>query len=158
MLVSQPRHFRRFLRRKDAAVAAVVRVLQADQRTVGEVDVPATDGRLQCVQVHHTVRIVGHGAEPDCAQRRRAAAFVVEDVGLAADDGFVPTLAVREQGGEVTHRAAGDEDGCFLPHQLRCHRLQPADRRVFAEDIVTDLRAGHRIAHGGRGMGNRVAA
>ena len=63
-----------------------------------------------------------------------------------------------EDGGQVAHRAAGDEERGFFARAGRGDFLQTVDGGVFAVHIVADFGFGHGLAHGGRGMGDGIGA
>ena len=91
--------------------------------------------------------------------RRRAADLIEIDVRAVAG---IRTSSPRRQwvedGDGVAHRAAGDEEAGLFAQHLRRQLFQPVDGRVLAIDIVADLGAIHRLAHGGRRLGDGVAA
>src|SRR3972149_4880244 len=140
------------------SVAEVVGVLQADEGGAGRRALAATDVRPHLVQIQAAVLVVAGGPQLDAGDAGGAAQLRLQYVRLAADDRLVAALAVGEDGDEVGHRAAGDVEGGLLAQPLRGHGLQALDRRVVAQDVVADLGVEHRLAHGGRGLGHRVAA
>ena len=58
----------------------------------------------------------------------------------------------------VAHRAGGDEEGGLFAQPRRRQLFQLVDGWVFAVDVVADLGVIHRLAHGGRRVGDGVAA
>ena len=65
---------------------------------------------------------------------------------------------LRQHGDEIALGAGGDEERRFLSRAARGLRLEPLDGRVLLPDVVPDLRAGHGLAHGRRGLGQGVGA
>src|SRR5207244_8375836 len=63
---------------------------------------------------------------------------------------------VRHDRDEVALRARGDEEPGRLAEPLRSERLEAADGRVLAPDVVADLGARHGLAHLGRRLRERV--
>ncbi len=71
---------------------------------------------------------------------------------------FITTPTVGEDGYQVAHRAAGDEQSSFLAKLLRGQGLQPIDRGILLIDVVAHLCRVHRFTHGWRGLRDRIAA
>src|SRR5581483_10944507 len=157
-LVRDPCQGGRGAGRDGRAAAAVVRVLQTDEGRARAVDVRRAHQPPHLVWVDEAAVVVARLAQLDAADPGRAGDLVVQYVGLAAHDGFVAALAVRQQRDEVGHGAAGDEHGRLLAHPVGGHLLQALDGGVVAEDVVSDFGPEHRLAHRRRGMRDRVAA
>ena len=87
-----------------------------------------------------------------------AGALAAEGVDVGRADDLAAARDVRHEPDEVAHRAARDEQPGFAAEQLCGTLLERPDGRVFAEDVVADLRLGHRAAHGRRGEGDRIRA
>ena len=66
---------------------------------------------------------------------------------LCFDQHLIASLGVAHHRDQVGHRAARDKQPALLPQHLRRKGLKLTDRRIFAEDIVPYLGAGHRLAH-----------
>src|SRR5687768_4595371 len=79
--------------------------------------------------------------------QRRGAEFVIQYVAALFDDDLLPRLGVKLNRDLITHRPGRDEQRGFLFKNFRGAFLQSIHRRVFAEDIVPDLRRGHRCTH-----------
>ena len=141
--------------RDRGAAAAVVRVLEADQRGArGRAGLAHESAQLGGVDP--AARVVLGAAEADAAQRRGADGLLAEDVRLGADDGLVAAAAVHEQRDEVRHGAAGDVERGPLADALGGGVLQALHGGVVAEHVVADLGARHRLAHRLAGAGDGV--
>ena len=81
------------------------------------------------------------------ADDRGARNFRMEDMTLAFDDDLVTRVGMAEQGAEVAHRPAWNEERRPLADHLGSTFLQPVDGGVFVPDIVADFGGGHRPTH-----------
>ena len=138
------------------AAAAVVRVLEADEPRRGEVRVRAAQTRLEVRKKKRAVGLIRHLPRVDPAQRGDPARLVQEGVRFVAQHHLVAALTVGEDGSQVAHRAGRDVERGFLAHPAGGHLLQAVDSGVFAVNVVADFGFRHRLAHGGRGMGDGV--
>ena len=68
--------------------------------------------------------------------------LVLVAVSALSDDEFVAPRTVSQQRQQVALGAAGAEDGVLCPEEFRRDRLETIDRRVFAVDVVADIRRG----------------
>ena len=157
------RDLREVLRREDAPSAPVVGVLEADDARWRVVEVVVVvrrqvDGGPQRVEGQRAVGMRPHRVKHHAPQRRRRPVLVVIDVRLVAQDDLAAAAAVRQQRGEVAHRAARDEDRGLLARHPGGQRLQPVHGRIVAEHIVTHLRRRHGLAHGRSRDGHGVAS
>ena len=146
------------LGRQRGAVAAVMGVLQADEAGPGEVDVVGADGGLDIFPPERPVGLIGDRVGEDPAQGGHPARLVDEDVRAVSEDDLLAAGAVGEDGGDVSHRAARDQQPRLHPGPLGRHRLEAVDRGVLAEDVVPQLGAEDRLPHGRGGKGYRIAA
>ena len=133
--------------RVNPPAAAVVRVLQADQPGPDVMHVVRRpDGVAQVVERQQAAiplerprrhaRQPGDPARfPDVDVRRRRAQQLVAGLRIDADADL------------VGHRARRNKHGRLLAKQLGGPGLEALDRRVIAEDVVADLRLGHRPPH-----------
>ena len=87
-----------------------------------------------------------------------AGRLVHDDVAVGCRDRLLAPVEVCELGHEIAHRSRGDKEAGLLAEQRRGTLLERVDGRVVAEDVVADLRLGHRAAHGRRGVGDGVRA
>ncbi|GAM07880.1 hypothetical protein OR1_00149 [Geobacter sp. OR-1] len=62
-----------------------------------------------------------------------------------------------KQSNQIPLGAAADEQGRLLTEHLGSQPFQPVDRRVLAEDVVTNLCPGHGRAHGRSRPGYGIA-
>ena len=145
------------LDRVDPAAAAIVRVLQADQPRPDVMGVVGTDETAQVVEREEAAvafeRPRRHAREPG-----DPAGLPDVDVRRRAAQELVAGLRVHADGDLVGHRAGGDEDRGLLAQELGGPFLEGLDRRVVAEDVVADLRLGHRPTHAGRRPRDRVGS
>ena len=130
-----------------AAAAAIVGILDGQQACTRVVLVIRADGVHNQVQVQGTIVGGRQRAGMDASERGGAALFGGIDVGLIAEDHFIAATAVAKYGGEISHGAAGHEQGGLLSEQFCCQCLEPVDGWVFAVDVVADGRGGHRLSH-----------
>ena len=145
---------RRFLQ----ATAAVVGVLHAHQRR-RTVDNCAcrVEGCFELVEVIRTTGTfqwqgltVRYGAD--------AARFIAEQMRAAIENDRVAWLAMCQDGAEIAHRTAGDEQGGFLAEDGRGFLLQQIDGRVLVDTVIADFGIGHCLAHCRVRLGVGVAA
>ncbi|CUZ15162.1 Uncharacterised protein [Serratia marcescens] len=141
--------------RQDSAADGV---FQAQQPGAGEVDIVGFDGGGELVQRQRAVRVSLDRLRLDAAQHRCAAGLVFIVVRLLADQILVAALAVAQQRHQVGLGAAGQKQRRLFARQAHRLGLQRVDRRVIAVDVVADLCLSHRLAHGGAGAGDGVAA
>ena len=156
--VSQLAHGREVVFVQHRAAAAVVRVLETDQAGAREVLVVAADRCLYRSQVETPAFVIRHRAQTQAADGPGAAYLEDQRMRLLADDHLVAPAGVRQQRREVALRPAGREKRRLFAQPLRRHLLKPIDRRVFAEDVVAQLRVRHRLAHFGRRQRDGIAA
>lgn len=140
------------------SAATVVGVFEADEARGWEVRVRAAEARLEVGEEKRAVGLIGKLAGVNPADGRYSARFVEEGVGFVAEHDFVAALAVGEEGGEVAHGAAGDEEGGFFTCAGGGEFLQAVDGGVFGVDIVANFGFGHGFAHSGGGAGDGVGA
>ena len=108
------------------------------------------------VEVERPVGVLEDGVDGAADDDGVARRLVQHDVAVDAGDRLLAPLEVGHLGHEVAHRARGDEQAGLLAEQLRRALLERDHRRVVAEDVVADLRLGHRATHLGRGLRDGV--
>ena len=86
------------------------------------------------------------------------AGLVETEVGVLRREGRIARLAVEHQGDLIGLGARGDEESVFFAQELGHPLFEGADRGVLTEDVVADLRGGHRLAHRRGGLGDGVGA
>ena len=136
-----------------------VGVLDGDQAAdrlvrVGRV----AEGRVDLGEVHRAVGPVLERPDARADDHGMTGRLVDDEMVLAAGDRLLTAREVGHLGDEVAHRAARHEQAGLLAEQLGGAFLEGVDRRVVTEDVVADLGLGHRPAHGGRRVGDGVAA
>ena len=143
--------------RKHEPAAAVVRVLDLDQRRRRIENVAA--------RLHDREKLCGReqAARADLSElhagvRGRRAGLVPHGVALAAHDDVVAGPSQRAQRDLIRHRAGRHPQRGFLAEQRRDARLQLVDGGVLAVLVVADRRARHRLAHRGRRPRDRIGA
>ncbi len=134
--------------RDGGAATSVLCVLKADH---GGARRAAADRGFYLGGVDVSSGVVRDGAEADAAECGRADAFMVEDVGFGADEGFVAATAVGEQRDEVGHGAAGYEEGGFLADSGGCGLFEGFHSWVVADHVVANDGGCHGLAHGRAG-------
>src|SRR4030067_3354247 len=77
-------------------------------------------------------------------------------MGEIANNRFVSTLTMREEGGKIAHRTRGDEQRSFLTQHLRGEVLQPINRGILPVHIISHFSLGHSLTHFRSGFGYRV--
>ena len=95
VLVGQRADGREVIVAEDAAAAAVVGVLHADQARGGEVDIREANGATHLVQVQPALLVIGNSAQAEAAKRECPPGLVVQDVRLVTHDHLVAAPAVR---------------------------------------------------------------
>ena len=116
------------------------------------------DRRLNGRHIHHARRILRQGLRLDAAQHRRATAFKTVGVRQLPHDVFIAALAMRHQAAQIALRARRRKQRRLLAQHGSDLFLQGVYGRVVAIHIVAQRGGHHRLAHGGRGLGNGVAA
>ncbi len=116
------------------------------------------EGGLDLGRIDGPVRAILEGSHAGADDDRVAGGLVDDHVMLSTGDRLLAAGEVGHLGDEVAHRAAGDEQAGFLAEQVGRAFLQGVDRRVVAEDVITQLGLGHRATHRRRWMGDGVAA
>ena len=139
----------------DPAARAVVRVLDRDERRARRPVRRAAGRRCPSRPACRSRRVPRR--ELHAAQRRAGAALVEDRVRALADDDLVAGARLRRDGELVAHRPAGDEERGLLARDAGDLALERSDGRVVAEDVVADLGARHRLAHGRGRPRHRVA-
>src|SRR5688572_4646905 len=75
-----------------------------------------------------------------------------------ADDVFVATLAMRQDGAEIALGSGGHEQRGLEAQHRGDLVLQRIDAGIVAEHVVTQRRAGHGGTHAGSRLRHRIAA
>ena len=112
---------------------------------------------FQLVEREFAVVGVANRSEHHAAQCGRTTRLVEIGVGARAEHRLGAARAVHEHRDQVAHRAAGDQQGGFLAHRVRRHRLEPIDGGILAVNVVAQLGARDSLAHFGRRQGDGVA-
>ena len=144
--------------RLDAAGAAVVCVLQADEFRADAVVVAGrSDAAHQLFDVQHAV-VAFDRLGGDAEELGVGALLVADDVAIGFAEEFVAGLAVDAHAELVAHRAGGDEQSGFFAEHAGDSLFEAADGGVFAENIVANFGGGHGGAHAGGGASYGIAA
>ena len=109
-------------------------------------------------QVQRTIGLHFQRLRLDRTEHRRAATFVLIGVSLLADDVFVTALAVGHQAQQVAHGARRNKQRRSKTQPFCQFGFQTIDRRIFAINVVTGGRIGHRVEHPCGRLGDGVAA
>ena len=86
------------------------------------------------------------------------AALVADDVRIGVAEQLVAGGHDQPDADLVAHRAGRHEHRSGSAEQTRHVLFERRDRRILAVHVVADLGIGHRVPHGWRGFGDRVAA
>ena len=113
---------------------------------------------LDVGQRERAVGLVRKGLRLHAAEHGGAAGFVAVGVRLLADQVLVAALAVAHDRAQIALRARGHEERGLEAELAGDALLQGVDGGVVAEHVVAERRAQHRVAHGGGGAGDGVAA
>ena len=116
------------------------------------------DGRSDVGQRHAALRVLRQGLRLHAAEHRRAAAFIAVGVRQLANDVFIAPPAVRQDAAQVALRARRHEQRRLFAGDGGDAFLQRIHRWVVAKHVVAQGRGHHGDAHGGRGLGDGVAA
>ncbi len=100
----------------------------------------------------------GDGADQAAREPGHHGELVIEQMGARIADDFLAVLGVQFDRDGVAHGAGGDEQGGFFAGDFGGALFQAIDGGVFAIDVVADFGFGHGAAHGGRGLGDGIAA
>lgn len=134
-------------RRQCRTTAAIVRILQADQRRSRHIMRGGPDCSRHLRRVEPTTGVVGDQSRLHPGDRGRSPQLVVEDVGLAPGDQLIPARTMGQRRHQVAHRPRGHEQGRFLAHPLGGDLLQPLHCWVLSPAIIADLCGRHRSPH-----------
>ena len=138
---------------------AALGILEAKEPAPRIVDVVSRlDHRPHRVEGQGAVRGEVDGLGLDSPEGGRSARLGAIAVRTLPGDELVAAAAVGEEGEQVALGSARDEERRFGARDLGRPALQRVDGRVFAVDVVAHLRLGHRLAHGRRRHGHRVAS
>ena len=138
--------------------ATIVRVFDGQQTGTRVMLVIGADRRHHKVKVQRPIRGGGQRAGMDPSEYGGAALLGRIDVGLVTQDQFVAATAVAQNRGQIAHRAAGHKQSGLFSEQVRSHRLETIDGRVFAVYVISDWRRGHRLTHFIRGVSHGIGA
>ena len=134
-----------------------VRVLQHHQRRDRVVHVVRVAERsFDGVELHLPLVVPGQELHRRADDDGVVGRFVCERVRSLAGDDLTAARHLGHKADEIAHRAAGDEETGLLAGQLGCTLLERDDRWVVAKDVVAQLGIGHRPAHLGRRVRDRV--
>ena len=141
---------------QSASVPGVLEGQQAGARVVRVAE--GFHGTGQLFQRQRAVLGLHDGLGLDRTQHGGPAAFVLVGVRVHADQVLVAALAVRHQRGQVGLGAAGQEQPGLEAQVGGKTLLQRIHTGVVAKHVVAHLGAQARLAHGGGGAGDGVAA
>ena len=146
-------------RRQRLSHRQVVRVLENHEGCGWLVDVARIpEGAVDGSWIDRAVGSHPNGSRRGAHDDRMAAGLPVDDVRSRSCDELKAPPEMRQHRDQVAHRPGNDEQAGVLAEQRRRTLLQGVDRRVFAEDVVADVRRCHRSPHLLRGLGHRVGA
>ena len=87
---------------------------------------------------------------------RQGAHLIVHHVAEPFAEHLLARARVQVNRDLIPHGSGRHENCRFLAEGRRGLLLEPAHRWIFSEDVVTDFSFGHRAAHSGRRLGERV--
>ena len=120
--------------------------------------VPRLDRRPHRVEGQSPVRREVEGLGLDPPEGGRPARLGPVAVRPLSGDVLVAAPAVGEEGEQVALGPARHEERSFHPHHLGRPAFKGIDGGIFSVDVVAHLRRRHRLAHGQRRHGHRVAS
>ena len=141
----------------DLAPAAIVRVFEAHQPGAREVLVGGPKRGFH-IGAGEDAPLAVDAAAHHPAEHRGRAALVVIQVGVGFHEDLIARLGVAADGQLVGHGSGRGIERGFLAEQGGGLGLKLLDGRVVAEHVVTYFCLRHRLAHGRRRFGDRVAA
>ena len=77
---------------------------------------------------------------------------------VGIDEDFIAWFRVGPQRQLIGHGAGRGEHGGFLAEELGHVRFEPRHGGVVPKHVISYFRPGHRLAHGGCGLRDRIAA
>src|SRR6266850_3504805 len=134
----------------------VARVFQAHQGSLRIVINLRPDDRLDLLPRQNPVFSPGHSGHAPGNRRHRRQLIQIHVAPLFANH-FVAVMGPYFNADEVPHAPRGNKQRRLFPKNLRRPPLQSVDRRIFAVNVIPDLRLGHRPSHLRRRPRNRVA-
>ena len=143
--------------RQHAPAAPVVRVFQAHQPRADHMVVAPARQMNKLIEPHHAV-VSLDGSHRHAAELCVGRLLVVVNVAADLANEFVAGRTVQPHADLVRHAPRRHEDRRLFSQHPRDAVLQPMDRRILVENIIADLRRGHRRAHLGGWSRHRVAA
>ena len=143
----------------DVAARQVVGLVNNDERCLRRVklarlvdfDLEPADWNCAAISPWKAAQL--HTSEP-----RRSGLPVQQAVGAGFTKGFAARRCLCEDGKQIRHRVARTEYRSLFVEHGSGEFLQSVRGGILAKTIVTHLRAGHGLAHGISGLGDRVAA
>ena len=114
------------------------------------------EGFPDLVEVEGAVSSLPQSPDRGAHDDRMTGGLVEHDVGLVAGDRLLAAPEMGHLGDEVAHRPGGNEERGFLAKEVGGPFLEGDDGGIVAEDVVPDLRLGHRPAHFRRRLGDGV--
>src|SRR5262249_6850149 len=115
------------------------------------------DAVHELLNLQHAV-VALDGLRGDAEQLRVSALLVAHNVAVGFAEEFVTGVAMDPHAKLIAHRPRRDEESGLLAQHPGDLFFESADCRVLAENVVTDVRGGHRGAHAGRGASYGIAA
>ena len=147
-----------YLRRRIHRPAPHVdRVLQANQRRLRVVINLRPDHCLNLLPAQNPIFRSRHARHAPRNRRHRGQLIQIHMAALFANH-LVAMMRPNFDRNQVPHAPGRHKQRRLFPKNLRRPRLQPVHRRVFAIDIVPDLRLRHSPPHLRRRPRNRIAA
>jgi hypothetical protein len=144
--------------RQHRAAGIVMRRLQGDERGGEAVGQHCRVDRLaHCLDIHGAAR-AGKGAMEEPGESGNAAELGAQDVRARLAHHLAAAPAMGEEGDEVAHRAADQEEPGLLAGAPGGELFQAADGRIALAAVVAAGRAAHGVEHGCGRPGDGVAA
>ncbi len=137
---------------------AIVGVFEADQPGLHKMGIVRGDGCRHIGHRQRTVCLHGNGLQRDRTQHGAPLGLIAIDVGPLAHDGPLTALTVTHHRQQVGHGAGGNKQRGLLAQQLGPAGLQCIDAGIFPVDIIPHLGMQHALAHGIRGLGDRITS
>ena len=136
--------------RVDPSSAAIMGVFQTDQPGPDVMHVVRGPDRVAHVIEREQAAIALERSRRHARQPGDAAGLPDVNVRRRRAQQLIAGLRIDADADLVGHRAGRNKQGRLLAEQLGGPGLETLDRRIVAEDVVADLRLGHRPPHPGR--------
>jgi hypothetical protein len=102
---------------------------------------------IDILEAQCTVRLIWYCVRMNAADRGNASALIEEHMTTVTKNDLLTPLAMGQHTYQITHGSAAHQQRRFFAHQSSGMFLQAVDRRILAENIITQFRIACRLAH-----------